>query len=159
MKVCLKFLYWISEFIPLLPLKPDFKLSNVKIYALQTSSETRADIQLPVGEVTNEVTITAEAPLVQTETSERGSVISGREVTELPLSGRNFTQLATLTPGVTRFRTPVSAAGPDGRSFNNGDPRAGSGGPGSGIPREAPKLRVLRVRAVLAFGQRSASDE
>ena len=78
------------------------------------------------------MTITAEAPLVQTETSERGSVITGREVTELPLSGRNFTQLATLTPGVSRSSNTGFGGGPDGRSFNNGDPRAGSGGPGSG---------------------------
>ncbi len=99
---------------------------------LQTSSETRADVELPAGEIATEVTVTAEAPLVQTESSERGSVITGREVTELPLSGRNFTQLATLTPGVTRSSNTGFGGGPDGRSFNNGDPRAGSGGPGSG---------------------------
>ena len=112
--------------------KTGFQTVKRENITLQTSSETRADIQLPVGEVTNEVTITAEAPLVQTETSERGSVITGREVTELPLSGRNFTQLATLTPGVTRSGNTGFGGGPDGRSFNNGDPRAGSGGPGSG---------------------------
>lgn len=99
---------------------------------LQTASETRADIQLPVGEVSNEVTITAEAPLVQTETSERSGIVSGREVTELPLSGRNFTQLATLTPGVARTNNVTAGGGAEARAFNNGDPRAGSGGPGSG---------------------------
>lgn len=100
---------------------------------LQTASETRVDVQLPAGEITTEVTITAEAPLVQTETSERGSVVSGREVTELPLSGRNFTQLATLTPGVVRAGNTGGSGGtgPDARSFNNGDPRAGDGGPGA----------------------------
>src|SRR5438045_3319796 len=78
------------------------------------------------------VTVTAEAPIVQTETSDRGSVITGREVTELPISGRNFTQLATLVPGVARAsNTGFGGSGPDSRQFNNGDPRAGDGGPGS----------------------------
>lgn len=112
--------------------KAGFQTVRRENITLQTGSETRADIQLPVGEVSNEVTITAEAPLVQTESSERSSVITGREVTELPLSGRNFTQLATLTPGVARAsNTGVGGTGPDARSFNNGDPRAGSGGPGA----------------------------
>ncbi|MDQ3373814.1 MAG: carboxypeptidase-like regulatory domain-containing protein, partial [Acidobacteriota bacterium] len=55
---------------------------------LQTGTETTVDVQLPAGEVTSQVTVTAEAPLVQTETSERGTIVTGREVTELPLSGR-----------------------------------------------------------------------
>ncbi len=112
--------------------KTGFQTIRRENLALQTASETRADVVLPTGEITTEVTVTAEAPLVQTETSERGSVITGREVTELPLSGRNFTQLATLTPGVARAsNVGAGGTGPDARSFNNGDPRAGSGGPGA----------------------------
>ncbi|MDQ3179663.1 MAG: carboxypeptidase-like regulatory domain-containing protein, partial [Acidobacteriota bacterium] len=112
--------------------KQGFQTVKRENITLQTASETRVDVQLSVGEITTEVTITAEAPLVQTETSERGSVVSGREVTELPLSGRNFTQLATLTPGVARAsNTGAGGTGPDARSFNNGDPRAGNGGSGA----------------------------
>lgn len=112
--------------------KTGFQTLNQENVILQTASETSIDVELPTGSVTSEVTVTAETPLVETETSERGSVITGREVTELPLSGRNFTQLATLTPGVSRSSNTGFGGGPDGRSFNNGDPRAGSGGPGSG---------------------------
>ncbi len=54
-----------------------------------------------VGE--NIVTITADgAPVVESETSVRGDVITGREVTDLPIGQRNFTVLAALSPGVTR---------------------------------------------------------
>jgi hypothetical protein len=67
---------------------------------LQTNDRLRVDLELKPGEVSAEVTITAEASLVESDTSVRGGVVTGREVTELPLSGRNFTQLATLMPGV-----------------------------------------------------------
>lgn len=51
----------------------------------------------------NVVTVTADsAPLVESETSARGDIITGREVTDLPLGQRNFTVLAGLSPGVTR---------------------------------------------------------
>src|SRR6266550_3759261 len=67
---------------------------------LQTGDRLRVDFALNPGTVSSEVTITAGAPLVETESSDRSTVVTGREVTELPLSGRNFTQLATLMPGV-----------------------------------------------------------
>ena len=51
----------------------------------------------------NVVTITADgAPLTESETSVRGDIITGREVTDLPIPQRNFTLLAALSPGVTR---------------------------------------------------------
>jgi hypothetical protein len=111
-----------------------FQARRVVDVRVRTSETQGLDVTLEAGQVAEAVTVTAEASLVQTETSDRGSVISGREVTELPLSGRNFTQLATLTPGVTRSAHVGQGAGPEARAFNNGDPRAGSGGPGSGDP-------------------------
>lgn len=54
------------------------------------------------------VTISGDsAPLVESETSARGDIITGREVTDLPLGQRNFTVLAGLSPGVTR---PIGAS-------------------------------------------------
>src|SRR5437588_8019927 len=113
--------------------KQGFQTVTQENVVLQTNDRLRIDLTLPPGNVSGVVTVTAGAPLVETESSDRGSVITGREVTELPLSGRNFTQLATLTPGVARSGGvgSVGGTGPDARQFNNGDPRAGSGGPGS----------------------------
>lgn len=114
--------------------------------AVQTSQTATVDVSLPTGSVGAEVTITTGPSLVETETSDRGTVVTGREVTELPLSGRNFTQLATLTPGVARAANAgVGGAGPDSRQFNNGDPRAGSGGPGSSNAQgDTPTSRFAR---------------
>jgi hypothetical protein len=113
---------------------------------LQTAQILPLDITLVPGNVGAEVTITAAPNLISTETSNRGSVITGREVTELPLSGRNFTQLATLMPGVARASNAgVGGAGPDSRQFNNGDPRAGGGGPNSSNPQgDTPTSRFAR---------------
>jgi hypothetical protein len=113
--------------------KQGFQTVTQENVVLQTNDRLRIDLTLPPGNVSGIVTVTAAAPLVETETSDRGSVVTGREVTELPLSGRNFTQLATLTPGVARSGGvgSVGGTGPDSRQFNNGDPRAGNGGPGA----------------------------
>jgi hypothetical protein len=123
-----------------------FKTERRENVKLNVGDKLGVDVVLQAGQVSDVVTVTAEAPLVQTETSERSSVVSGREVTELPLSGRNFTELATLTPGVARAANAgVGGAGPDARQFNNGDPRAGNGGPGGTDARgDTPTSRFAR---------------
>ena len=125
---------------------PGFKTERRENVKLNVGDKLGVDVVLQPGAISDVVTVTAQASLVQTETSERSSVVSGREVTELPLSGRNFTQLATLTPGVARAANAgVGGAGPDSRQFNNGDPRAGSGGPGSSNPQgDTPTSRFAR---------------
>ena len=70
---------------------------------LDTAARQAVDVVLTTGAVSGgTVTVTAEAPLADTETSVRGDLITGRQVTDLPLTQRNFTQLAALSPGVTR---------------------------------------------------------
>ena len=61
---------------------------------------TRADIRLAVGGVEENVTVTVDTPLVETSHATLGITIDQQKVTELPLNGRNFTQLGTLIPGV-----------------------------------------------------------
>ncbi len=68
----------------------------------QTGDRLAVNFVLVPGEVQAAVVINDAPPQIKTESSDRGSVVTGREIDELPLSGRNFTQLATLTPGVVR---------------------------------------------------------
>lgn len=70
-------------------------------FALQVSQEARLDIELGVGTVQQTVEVTGETPLLQTEGSSVGQVISSQPINTLPLNGRNFAQLAVLAPGVT----------------------------------------------------------
>ena len=142
--------------------KQGFETTNNDNVVLQTNDRLRVDLELKPGDVSGTVTVTAAAPLVETESSDRGSVVTGREVTELPLSGRNFTQLATLTPGVAASsNTGFGGTGPDARQFNNGDPRAGDGGPGSSNSQgstENSRFARSGSGALTVNGQRSTNN-
>jgi hypothetical protein len=76
---------------------------------LQVAQIGVADFQLQVGEVTETVVVEAGSPVINSQDSAIGEVVEGRQITELPLNGRNFTQLAVLVPGVTRG-VPTGAA-------------------------------------------------
>src|SRR5688572_10228884 len=125
---------------------------------VQTSQTQPLDITLEPGSVGAEVTISLAGSLVETESSDRGSVVTGREVTELPLSGHNFTQLATLTPGVSRVSIGTLS---DARANNNGDPNAGGQGPGGGNPvgsTESARFSRSGGAVLSANGQRPTTN-
>jgi hypothetical protein len=67
---------------------------------VEVQQSTRIDLALQVGEVSQVVEVTAETPLLQSETSSLGTVVDTREANELPLNGRNIYNLATVTPSV-----------------------------------------------------------
>jgi hypothetical protein len=72
--------------------------SDIKVDVQQT---LRLDFTLQVGGANEKVTVTGTAPLLQTQDAEIGALVENKRVEELPLNGRNFTQLALLVPGVT----------------------------------------------------------
>jgi hypothetical protein len=67
---------------------------------LQVNQAAKLDIQLMVGDITEQVNVTGEAPVLETESSSRGAVIDRTKIIELPLNGRDYNQLALLSPGV-----------------------------------------------------------
>jgi len=69
---------------------------------LQVAQQGVADFQLAVGETTQTVVVEAGNPVLNTQDSALGLVLESQQITELPLNGRNFTQVALLTPGVIR---------------------------------------------------------
>jgi hypothetical protein len=64
-------------------------------------SSNRISVTMDVGQLTDVVEVTGGTPLLQTETAAIGTVIENRAIVELPLNGRNYLQLASLTPGAT----------------------------------------------------------
>ena len=72
-----------------------------------------------IGEVAEALTVTADAPLLRSDTAGLGHVIDNRRIVDLPLNGRSFIALASLVPGVA---LPPSPAAPLPR-INGGRPR------------------------------------
>ena len=67
---------------------------------LEVAQTTTLNIQLEVGQTTETVSVTSEAPLIETREAQVSGQIEEMEVADLPLVGRNFMTLVVLTPGV-----------------------------------------------------------
>ena len=65
-----------------------------------TGEQARVDLQLTVGDVSEHVTVVADAPMLRTETASLGAVIDHQRLVQMPLNGRSFITLAALAPGV-----------------------------------------------------------
>ncbi|MGA8594497.1 MAG: carboxypeptidase regulatory-like domain-containing protein [Bryobacteraceae bacterium] len=81
---------------------PGFEQFQVKGLVLRVAEKARADAPLTVGQISTEVTVAGiQAAQVQTESAELSGVITNKQIDQLVLNGRNFTQLVTLIPGVS----------------------------------------------------------
>src|ERR1700690_603632 len=81
---------------------PGFKKYLAKNVKLEVGQKARADVALQVGATSTEVTVEGSSVAeVETQSSDLSGTVSGKEITQLELNGRNFTQLATLVPGVS----------------------------------------------------------
>ncbi len=78
---------------------PGFKRLVRSGITLGIQAEVRLDLTLELGETADQVTITADAALLQTTESSRGQVVDNKKIVDLPLNGRDYLQLALLTAG------------------------------------------------------------
>jgi hypothetical protein len=79
---------------------PGFKRYNRESIRVEVESAVRVDPILEVGDVAEELTVTAETSLLQTQTATLGQTVEGRVVQDMPLNGRNVLNLVALAPGV-----------------------------------------------------------
>ncbi|MEW5978472.1 MAG: TonB-dependent receptor [Acidobacteriota bacterium] len=77
-----------------------FKRAERTGIGLEADQRVKVDFSLQVGEVTDSVTVNEAAPLVVTQSVDRGITIGSKQVENLPLNGRNFANLIALQPGV-----------------------------------------------------------
>src|SRR5438876_799297 len=68
---------------------------------LQVAQVARIDVTLQLGNVSEVVQVAGGAPVLQTETTDIGTVVENRRIEDLPLNGRNYLQLTSLIPGAT----------------------------------------------------------
>jgi Carboxypeptidase regulatory-like domain len=95
------------RFVTLLPTqykveveKTSYKKVVQSPITVQVDATARLDVSLTVGATTETVEVTTQAPLLQTESGTLGSQVEGKTVQEMPLNGRNVTNLIALVPGV-----------------------------------------------------------
>lgn len=104
---------------------PGFARSVRSGIALELNQRARVDITLQLGEVTETIEVTGAPPLLQTDTTEMGTVIDGKTNVDLPLNGRNYISLTLLTPGTTtpnpRSFSDVTRTDGSGRPYVNGN--------------------------------------
>ena len=82
-----------------------FKAVEATNLQLSVGATLRVDLTLEVGAVTETVTVTDIAPVLRTETGEVSHLVTGEQITELALNGRNFTQFLALGTGVSSRQT------------------------------------------------------
>ncbi|HWC17905.1 MAG TPA: TonB-dependent receptor, partial [Terriglobales bacterium] len=85
--------------------KDGFTSATQPDFELQVNQTSTLDFNLHVGSTVESVTVEAAEAGLQTSTAELGAVIERKSVNDLPLNGRNFTQLLNLTPGVSTVNT------------------------------------------------------
>jgi len=78
---------------------PGFRKTVQNNLELRVNERAEVNLQLQLGQVTDTIEVKAAAPLLESQSSSLGTVISTQLTEELPLNGRNFVQLATLAPG------------------------------------------------------------
>jgi carboxypeptidase family protein len=82
-----------------------FSPAQVKDVELSVGSDTRVDLKLQVGQVTQQVTVTEAIPTVQTTSSEVSQVVTQDLIQQIPLNARDIQQLAVVNPGVQWMKT------------------------------------------------------
>ncbi len=81
---------------------PGFKTAVTDEVRVVVGARQRVDFALELGEVTETIEVVGAASLVESESSDRGQIISSKQIVELPLNGRNYSDLALLATGVRR---------------------------------------------------------
>ena len=90
-----------------------FKRSVQRDVTLNVQDRAEVDFQLAVGDLSEEVLVSGRAELLQTQTADIGSVVDERQVRDLPLLGRRYSELAFLSPGVVVAPAGITSRGED----------------------------------------------
>lgn len=80
---------------------PGFGTAQVNNVEVIVGQSARVDVTLQVGQATTKVDVTATTPLLNTESGTLGQEIANKQITDLPLNGRSYYELARLAPGAT----------------------------------------------------------
>jgi hypothetical protein len=99
----------------------NFKTAVLTGVVLSVGGTTEADIRMSLGQIAEQVTVSAETPLIEPVKAELSRVVSSQEIESLPISGRNFVDFVKLSSGVASGRENVG-----GGAFKEPDVGVGS---------------------------------
>jgi hypothetical protein len=104
---------------------PGFQTAVHPPFVLVLNQTARVDVQMKVGNVSETLEVTGEAPILQTQSTEVSTLIDSNTTVSMPLASRNYLQLTLLAPGVTNvdpdgMRQPQSMLD-SGRPYINGN--------------------------------------
>jgi len=136
--------------------KTGFKHFKRDSVLVEVGDALRIDLAMEVGAVTQTIEVTAQTPLLQPQSSDLGTVVESRTVTEMPLNGRNVISLAQLSPGIQPQGPPSggnsSMSNPVGANpFASGDFQIGGSQAGQnaifvdGVPTNGSYLNVITL--------------
>ena len=94
--------------------KTGFRTQQITDAVLGVNQAAVFNFTFTPGGVNESVTVSAESSTIESSTAELGTVISTKPVNDLPLNGRNFTELLELTPGVSRVSVGQNSGGGGG---------------------------------------------
>src|SRR5262245_3027944 len=89
---------------------PGFKAAASETFQVQVQQVVRLDVTLQLGQVSDTVEVAAAADLLQAETATVGAVVENRTITELPLNGREYLNLAALAPNTNTLSPKAGQA-------------------------------------------------
>lgn len=102
-----------------------FQTAQKTAFTLVLNQTARVDVQMKVGQISETIEVTSEAPVLQTEDAKVGSVMDANSIINLSLTSRNYIQLTLLQPGVVTT---------DPSTFNFGSQTAEGANNGGGRP-------------------------
>jgi hypothetical protein len=92
---------------------PGFRRAIQRDVVVNVQTRAQVDLRLDVGAVTEEVIVKGTTELLQTQTADIGNVVDARQVRDLPLLGRRYSELAFLSPGVVNAPAGITSRGED----------------------------------------------
>jgi carboxypeptidase family protein/TonB-dependent receptor-like protein len=131
---------------------PSFKAAIIEAVVVNVDTSSAVNATLQPGQVTEQVTITADAPLLKTDRADVATTLETRQVTELPILDRNFTKFLLLTPGTQQLGWQhASSENPQGsvQIIVNGQPFHGTGFQLDGTDNRDPILGIIVINPTL----------
>jgi len=126
----------------------NFKSAVVETVVVNVDTASTVNVALQPGQVSEEITITAEAPLLKTDRADVATTFETRQVTDLPILDRNFTKFILLTPGTQQLQWQHAASeNPQGstQTMVNGQHFSGTGYQLDGTENRDPILGIIVV--------------